>query len=126
MPKKIQNFAKSALVKPITINVGRAGAASLDVIQVCSSFTETCFCYLRQGICLVKLPELDSVFCFCVRLCRKWNMSKRKPRWCTCWSVSRKHHLLSVLPPKVDLKYTNQTSRVIKYFMFMFPGVDIC
>lgn len=34
MPKKIQNFAKSALVKPITINVGRAGAASLDVIQV--------------------------------------------------------------------------------------------
>ncbi len=25
MPKKIQNFAKSALVKPITINVGRAG-----------------------------------------------------------------------------------------------------
>ncbi|XP_035387628.1 probable ATP-dependent RNA helicase DDX41 [Electrophorus electricus] len=33
MPKKIQNFAKSALVKPITINVGRAGAASLDVIQ---------------------------------------------------------------------------------------------
>lgn len=36
MPKKIQNFAKSALVKPITINVGRAGAASLDVIQVCS------------------------------------------------------------------------------------------
>ncbi|XP_046851459.1 probable ATP-dependent RNA helicase DDX41 [Xenia sp. Carnegie-2017] len=33
MPKKIQNFAKSALVKPVTINVGRAGAASLDVIQ---------------------------------------------------------------------------------------------
>ncbi|XP_037078213.1 probable ATP-dependent RNA helicase DDX41, partial [Pollicipes pollicipes] len=34
MPKKIQNFARSALVKPITINVGRAGAASLNVIQV--------------------------------------------------------------------------------------------
>ncbi|XP_064466090.1 ATP-dependent RNA helicase abstrakt-like isoform X2 [Ornithodoros turicata] len=33
MPKKIQNFARSALVKPITVNVGRAGAASLDVIQ---------------------------------------------------------------------------------------------
>ena len=33
MPKKIQNFARSALVKPVTINVGRAGAASLDVIQ---------------------------------------------------------------------------------------------
>ncbi|XP_032824458.1 putative ATP-dependent RNA helicase DDX41 [Petromyzon marinus] len=33
MPKKIQNFARSALVLPVTINVGRAGAASLDVIQ---------------------------------------------------------------------------------------------
>ena len=30
MPKKIQNFARSALVKPITVNVGRAGAASLN------------------------------------------------------------------------------------------------
>jgi len=34
MPKKIQNFARSALVKPITINVGRAGAASMNVTQV--------------------------------------------------------------------------------------------
>lgn len=33
MPKKIQNFARSALVKPVTVNVGRAGAASLNVIQ---------------------------------------------------------------------------------------------
>lgn len=33
MPKKIQNFARSALVKPVTINVGRAGAASMNVIQ---------------------------------------------------------------------------------------------
>ncbi|ODM96972.1 ATP-dependent RNA helicase abstrakt [Orchesella cincta] len=33
MPKKIQNFARSALVQPITINVGRAGAASMNVIQ---------------------------------------------------------------------------------------------
>ncbi|XP_062560777.1 ATP-dependent RNA helicase abstrakt [Armigeres subalbatus] len=33
MPKKIQNFAKSALVKPVTINVGRAGAASMNVTQ---------------------------------------------------------------------------------------------
>ncbi|XP_019626332.1 PREDICTED: probable ATP-dependent RNA helicase DDX41 [Branchiostoma belcheri] len=33
MPKKIQNFARTALVKPVTVNVGRAGAASLDVIQ---------------------------------------------------------------------------------------------
>uniref|UniRef100_A0A673IQE5 RNA helicase n=1 Tax=Sinocyclocheilus rhinocerous TaxID=307959 RepID=A0A673IQE5_9TELE len=33
MPKKIQNFAKSALVKPITINVGRAGAARSGICQ---------------------------------------------------------------------------------------------
>ncbi|EXB55387.1 DEAD-box ATP-dependent RNA helicase 35 [Morus notabilis] len=33
MPTKIQNFAQSALVKPVTVNVGRAGAANLDVIQ---------------------------------------------------------------------------------------------
>ena len=33
MPKKIQNFAQTALVRPVTVNVGRAGAANLDVIQ---------------------------------------------------------------------------------------------
>ncbi|KAG5410455.1 hypothetical protein IGI04_006774 [Brassica rapa subsp. trilocularis] len=33
MPTKIQIFARSALVKPVTVNVGRAGAANLDVIQ---------------------------------------------------------------------------------------------
>lgn len=33
MPKKIQNFAKSALVKPVTVNVGRAGAASTNIVQ---------------------------------------------------------------------------------------------
>ena len=33
MPAKIQSFARSALVQPIIVNVGRAGAANLDVIQ---------------------------------------------------------------------------------------------
>ena len=33
MPKKIQNFARSALVTPITVNVGRAGAASMNIVQ---------------------------------------------------------------------------------------------
>ena len=33
MPKKIQEFALSALVRPAIVNVGRAGAANLDVIQ---------------------------------------------------------------------------------------------
>ena len=33
MPKKIQNFARSALVCPVTVNVGRAGAASMNIRQ---------------------------------------------------------------------------------------------
>lgn len=33
MPKKIQDFAEQSLIRPIVINVGRAGAASLDIIQ---------------------------------------------------------------------------------------------
>eukprot|EP00126_Sphaerothecum_destruens_P007506 Sdes_comp19880_c0_seq1m12191 len=33
MPKKIQQFAKSALVKPVLVNVGRAGAANMQVTQ---------------------------------------------------------------------------------------------
>lgn len=33
MPKKIQNFARSALVRPVTVNVGRAGAAAINVTQ---------------------------------------------------------------------------------------------
>jgi ATP-dependent RNA helicase DDX41 len=33
MPKKIQEFALSSLVRPVVVNVGRAGAANLDVIQ---------------------------------------------------------------------------------------------
>lgn len=33
MPKKIQNFARSALVQPVTVNVGRAGAASQTIVQ---------------------------------------------------------------------------------------------
>ncbi|KAL7676445.1 hypothetical protein ACOME3_002697 [Neoechinorhynchus agilis] len=34
MPKQIQSFAKNALVKPVILNIGRAGAASLSVVQV--------------------------------------------------------------------------------------------
>ncbi|SHO75755.1 Similar to S.cerevisiae protein DBP2 (ATP-dependent RNA helicase of the DEAD-box protein family) [Malassezia sympodialis ATCC 42132] len=33
MPKKILEFAEQSLIKPVIVNVGRAGAASLDVIQ---------------------------------------------------------------------------------------------
>jgi hypothetical protein len=34
MPDKIRAFAASALVKPVTVNVSRAGAANLSVLQV--------------------------------------------------------------------------------------------
>jgi ATP-dependent RNA helicase DDX41 len=33
MPKKIQDFARESLVRPVIVNVGRAGAANLDVLQ---------------------------------------------------------------------------------------------
>ena len=33
MPMKIQEFAKTALFDPIVVNVGRAGAANMDVVQ---------------------------------------------------------------------------------------------
>ena len=33
MPQKIKSFAESALVDPIEVNVGRAGATNLDIIQ---------------------------------------------------------------------------------------------
>ena len=32
-PKKFQDFAKQTLIQPIVVNVGRAGAANLDVVQ---------------------------------------------------------------------------------------------
>lgn len=33
MPAKIRDFAQQALIKPIILNIGRAGAASLNIIQ---------------------------------------------------------------------------------------------
>lgn len=61
MPKKIQNFARSALVKPITINLGRAGAASLNVIQDVEYVKqEAKIVYLLQ--CLQKTPPPVLIF----------------------------------------------------------------
>ncbi|KAJ7568282.1 hypothetical protein O6H91_01G025800 [Diphasiastrum complanatum] len=62
MPKKIQNFAKSALVKPIVVNVGRAGAANLDVIQEVEYVKqEAKIVYLLE--CLQKTPPPVLIFC---------------------------------------------------------------
>ncbi|KAJ3029461.1 DEAD-box ATP-dependent RNA helicase 35 [Rhizophlyctis rosea] len=61
MPKKIQNFAKSALIKPVVVNVGRAGAASLDVIQEVEYVKqEAKIVYLLE--CLQKTPPPVLIF----------------------------------------------------------------
>jgi ATP-dependent RNA helicase DDX41 len=62
MPKKIQNFAKSALAKPVIVNVGRAGAANLDVIQEVEYVKEEArIIYLLE--CLQKTPPPVLIFC---------------------------------------------------------------
>ncbi|XP_057772789.1 DEAD-box ATP-dependent RNA helicase 35 [Salvia miltiorrhiza] len=62
MPTKIQNFARSALVKPVTVNVGRAGAANLDVIQEVEYVKqEAKIVYLLE--CLQKTSPPVLVFC---------------------------------------------------------------
>ena len=61
MPKKIQNFAKSALVRPVVVNVGRAGAASLDIVQEVEYVKqESKMVYLLE--CLQKTPPPVLVF----------------------------------------------------------------
>ncbi|KIL00639.1 hypothetical protein PAXRUDRAFT_821429 [Paxillus rubicundulus Ve08.2h10] len=49
MPRKIQDFAQQSLVKPVLVNVGRAGAANLDVLQVVE--------YVKQEAKMVYLLE---------------------------------------------------------------------
>lgn len=62
MPRKIQDFAKTALVDPIVINVGRAGAANLDVIQEVEYVKqEAKLIYLLK--CLQKTPPPVLIFC---------------------------------------------------------------
>uniref|UniRef100_A0A914IBS1 RNA helicase n=1 Tax=Globodera rostochiensis TaxID=31243 RepID=A0A914IBS1_GLORO len=56
MPKKIQNFAKSTLVKAVVVNVGRAGAASLNVTQ---EFEYTAPCVL---IFAEKKADVDNIY----------------------------------------------------------------
>ncbi|CAH8279248.1 unnamed protein product [Arabidopsis lyrata] len=62
MPTKIQIFARSALVKPVTVNVGRAGAANLDVIQEVEYVKqEAKIVYLLE--CLQKTSPPVLIFC---------------------------------------------------------------
>ena len=62
MPVKIRKFAESALVDPIVVNVGRAGAANLDVIQEVEYVKqEAKIVYLLE--CLQKTPPPVLIFC---------------------------------------------------------------
>lgn len=62
MPQKFQEFAKEALVRPIVVNVGRAGAANLDVIQEVEYVKqEAKIVYLLE--CLQKTAPPALIFC---------------------------------------------------------------
>jgi ATP-dependent RNA helicase DDX41 len=62
MPAKIQAFARSALVRPVVVNVGRAGAANLDVIQEVEYVKqEAKIIYLLE--CLQKTAPPVLIFC---------------------------------------------------------------
>lgn len=62
MPQKFQDFAKKTLVKPLLVNVGRAGAANLDVIQEVEYVKkEAKIVYLLE--CLQKTSPPVIIFC---------------------------------------------------------------
>lgn len=61
-PQKFQQFAKETLVQPIVVNVGRAGAANLDVIQEVEYVKqEAKIVYLLH--CLQKTSPPVVIFC---------------------------------------------------------------
>jgi ATP-dependent RNA helicase DDX41 len=62
MPDKTSAFAKTAMQNPIVVNVGRAGAANLDVIQEVEYVKEEArMVYLLE--CFQKTPPPAIVFC---------------------------------------------------------------
>eukprot|EP00603_Paraphysomonas_imperforata_P006926 CAMPEP_0114431430 /NCGR_PEP_ID=MMETSP0103-20121206/10596_1 /TAXON_ID=37642 ORGANISM="Paraphysomonas imperforata, Strain PA2" /NCGR_SAMPLE_ID=MMETSP0103 /ASSEMBLY_ACC=CAM_ASM_000201 /LENGTH=620 /DNA_ID=CAMNT_0001600995 /DNA_START=41 /DNA_END=1903 /DNA_ORIENTATION=+ len=62
MPQKFQDFAKNTLVHPLVVNVGRAGAANLDVIQEVEYVkSEAKIVYLLE--CLQKTAPPVIIFC---------------------------------------------------------------
>ncbi|EFJ32576.1 hypothetical protein SELMODRAFT_230807 [Selaginella moellendorffii] len=62
MPRKIQEFARGALVKPVVVNVARAGAASLDVVQQVEFVKQEAeMVYLLE--CLQQTPPPVLIFC---------------------------------------------------------------
>ena len=81
MPKKIQNFARSALVKPITINVGRAGAANMNVIQEMEYVNQEA----KIAFLLSALKRHSRLYCY---LLKRNRMSMPSMDIC-CWKASK-------------------------------------
>ena len=62
MPQKVRDLAARSMVKPVIVNVGRAGAANLDVIQEVEYVKdEAKIVYLLE--CLKKTPPPVLIFC---------------------------------------------------------------
>lgn len=61
MPRKIQDFAHQSLINPVLVNVGRAGAANMDVVQEVEYVKpEAKMVYLLE--CLQKTPPPVIIF----------------------------------------------------------------
>jgi ATP-dependent RNA helicase DDX41 len=76
MPRKIQDFAQQSLIRPVLVNVGRAGAANLDVLQVVEYVKqEAKMVYLLE--CLQKTPPPVIIF--------SENKNEVDGEW-VCWS----------------------------------------
>jgi ATP-dependent RNA helicase DDX41 len=61
MPRKIQDFAAQSLINPVLVNVGRAGAANMDVVQEVEFVKqEAKMVYLLE--CLQKTPPPVIIF----------------------------------------------------------------
>jgi len=62
MPESIQTFGETALVRPCLVNVGRAGAANLDVLQEVELVpVDAKLAFLAE--CLLKTPPPVMIFC---------------------------------------------------------------
>ncbi len=61
MPWKIQDFAQQSLIHPILVNIGQAGAANLDILQVVKYVKQKAkMVYLLE--CLQKMAPLVIIF----------------------------------------------------------------
>jgi ATP-dependent RNA helicase DDX41 len=87
-PKKFQDFARDTLVQPIVVNVGRAGAANLDVIQEV------------EVRCLLHPSNLNfpsvAIYGFSFVLQSVYSMSSKKQRLCISYTVCKRRRLLSL------------------------------